>query len=104
MDAMATKTTELGGKIQDTSGKTINFNKNLKTTTFDSKALGQAMMGAGAAVGGLAAIFSAAGWEEGAEAMSKLSMVIFGLGAVFSFIVPLMEKGAMKLVAAGLSV
>jgi hypothetical protein len=62
------------------------------------------MMGAGAAAGGLAAIFSAAGWEEGAEAMSKLSMVLFGLGAVFNFVVPIFQKGATKLVASGLSV
>jgi hypothetical protein len=53
---------------------------------------------AGAACAGLSAVFQAAGWDEGAEAMSKLSGIVMGLGAVFMVLPPIIT-GVGKVVA-----
>ena len=104
MDAMAHKTNELGGTMKDANGNVINFSKGIKNTTFDTQALGQMAMGAGAAVGGLAAILNATGSEdcqELAKGLSVASAVLFGLGAISNFVVPILKKGADALILKG---
>ena len=66
-----------------------------------AQAMGQMANGmfiAGAACASLSAIFQAAGWDEGAEAMSKLSGIVMGLGAVFMVLPPIIT-GVGKVVA-----
>jgi hypothetical protein len=82
----------------------MGLSKTQKQLTVDTKALGQAFMGAGAAAGGLATIFSLFGWEEGAEGMSKVAAALFGIGAVASFVIPILQKGADAMIAKGIAV
>ena len=89
-EAMAAKTRELGGVMSDTASRSMGLSKTQKQLTVDTKALGQAFMGAGAAAGGLATLFSLFGWDEAAEGMSKVAAALFGIGAVASFVLPLL--------------
>ena len=58
---------------------------------------------AGAACAGLSAIFQAAGWDEGAEAMSKISGIVMGLGAVFMVLPPIITGVGKVIATAGLT-
>ena len=104
MDAMAQKTQQLGGTIQNTNGETIQFAETQQKLKINTAAVGGALMGAGAAAGGLAAIFSTLGMEEEAETASKLAVVLFGVGAAIQFIGPLLEGLGNKLISMGAKV
>jgi hypothetical protein len=48
--------------------------------------MGGAMMGAGVALGMLAALFESLGWDEAAEGTQTLAAVFIGLGTVLSVV------------------
>lgn len=103
---------KIGLEIDDTNGQFKVLNKGYDDATISNQnfvqgtqktaqAMGKMANGmfiAGAACAGLSAVFQAAGWDEGAEAMSKLSGIVMGLGAVFMVLPPIIT-GVGKVVA-----
>ena len=61
-------------------------------------------MGAGAALGGLSAIFSALGMEEAAEATSTLAAVFMGLGTVMTTLSSIAPMLGMSFTTAGVQI
>lgn len=102
--AEATKEFERqGGTLVNAKQEQEILSKSTKKLGVDYKALGGAVMGAGAAFGGLAVLLSAVGLDEAAEEVGKISGILMGLGAIISFLGPAVQGLAGKIAAAGIT-
>lgn len=79
---------------------TLNTEQYAKTAT-DFKSIGNAVMGAGAAVGLIATAFEAAGDPKFAEGIRAISFVIMGVGAAITYVLPIIDMVGKKLQAEG---
>ena len=88
----------MSDKYTQAEASNMRFVQGTQKTAQAMGTMANGMFIAGAACAGLSAIFQAAGWDEGAEAMSKISGIVMGLGAVFMVLPPIIT-GIGKVIA-----
>lgn len=88
---------ELGGNIEQFTTKTVPAQINLR-------GIGTAAMGAGAALGGLSALFSSLGMEDAAKATSFLAASLMTLGSVMQVLTIIAPKMGMSFTTAGIEI